>query len=216
VSDVPDADLHDEPPQAVGLGHLAACAFEQSWGRGGRQAVEHLRHHVDTEGEIACGEYAHDAGLLVASPLSGHELELIWFLCTGGNHRPGADGMSGREWIRAVHDITAARAGEANLRRASARDAGLRHLPAVERLVGRFAVNRELPPDPFAAVPAAQALTSLASSGQPDLAFRLFMAMVAGEFMPLTEPLFQDMSRLTHDLGYPTNSMNDYTFLIKR
>jgi hypothetical protein len=206
----------DPLPRSLGIGHLAAAAFPQLWNRTGDGAVAHLRRYAAFDGWVAVTGYAVDARCLLATDLTAEELEMIWCSCTGGNHRPGRDGLSGREWIQTVYDVMAARADATVMGRLE--DAG--HSPElagrVLRVVEQFRVRDtfslcDVPDDAARA-----ALAKVVRAGFADLALRLFLAMVSAHLPPLSTALFHEVADLARRMGHDDDIVSGLAFLVQR
>jgi len=204
----------DPFPRSLGIGHLAAAAFPQLWDRTGDGAVVHLRQYAAFDGWVAVTEYAFDARCLLATDLTAEELEMIWCSCTGGNHRPSLDGLSGRKWMQIVHDVMSYHADLDVMGRLT--DAG--HCPQVAdrvlRAVRQFRVRHTFS---LCAAPedaARAALGKIVRSGFPDVALRLFIAMVSAHLAPMSAALFDELTILARRTGHDEDIMPGLKFLI--
>jgi len=204
----------DLDSRSLGVGHLAAVAFNPSWDRAGESAVEHLRRHAAGDGWLALAEYTYDARCLLGTALTDGQLDLLWCSCTRGNHRPGWDGVPGREWIRTVRDVTAERADPAYLARLI--DAG-QHPELAGRILRAAGQFHALDRFSLCEVPDDQARTALAEvvrAGYPDVALRLLLRMVQAHLMPLSAGLFDELADLARRTGLDEDIVPGLAFLV--
>jgi hypothetical protein len=194
---------------STGLGHLALAVFVPSWDRDGEGAVEHLRRYAawSKEATVHLGRCADDARCLLASGLEPQELERLWCWCTGGNHRPGREGLTGREWLAAVSEILAAYGHP-------------EHQPhhddpavaaGVAGIVDAFqpAAGQEFSLCPLSTVDARRILRVLVESGHADLTMRLFLTLASATFMPISPALRDQIASTARDLGHPDHFLEE-------
>ncbi|MFG3685474.1 hypothetical protein [Micromonospora sp. NPDC047740] len=196
-------------PRTVGLGHLALAVFVQSWNRGGEGAVEHLRRYAEwaQDATLHLRQCADDANCLLASGLDPGELESLWCWCTGGSHRPGRDGLDGREWLATVSAILAPEGHPAHRPHSDDPAAAAR----VAQVVDAFqpAPDHESSLCPLSTVDARRILRRLIDSGHADLTMRLFLALAAATFMPISPAIRDEIASTSRDLGHPDHFLEE-------
>lgn len=188
-------------PVSVGLGNLALGLFVQSWRRQGESAVEHLRSYVGSGGYSPhLDQCADDARCLLASGLAADDLERLWCWSTGGNHLPGQEGLTGREWLVAVSEVLSAygRPEHGPHRVDTATAARVAHA-AGEFRPGPIHLSR----CPMSTVDARRILLALVDSGHAELAMRLFLTLSKASFSTVSPALRAEIAVTSRDLGHP-------------
>jgi hypothetical protein len=202
--------------RSLGIGHLATVAYPQLWDREGDGAVAHLRRYATLDFRDAVTQYAFDAGCLLATELTSGQLDLLWCSCTGGNHRPGWDGLTGREWMQIVRDVMAERADPDVMSRLE--DAG--HHPElagrVLRAVEQFRVRETFSACEVREDIARAALAEVVRAGFPDVALRLFLAMMSAHLTPLSAMLFTELTDLARQMDLDDDIVPGLDFLVHR
>ncbi|MEV7371417.1 hypothetical protein AB0O51_11085 [Streptomyces sp. NPDC090301] len=168
------------------------------------------------------GAFAHqllrDCLVLLDSPLSSREIEVLWLAGTFREFDLEQLGIDGREWLRRIADICADRI------RADAPSFTAAAVPAVDDAVGEAVAAEVLSVGPAleqatahhayspldGVVPALRRVVD----HDPDLGFRLLLRAVKGYFVRIGEARYERYLALGEELGLGEDVVDDGDFNI--